>query len=360
MFIDETGIKVASGRGGDGLVSFHREKFIPKGGPDGGDGGDGGDVIMRATLSLTTLAGVQHARTYRAGNGNAGGTANKSGKRGQDLIIELPVGTLVRDALRGHVLRDLANEDDEVVIATGGRGGRGNRRFATSTNRTPRQATPGGHGESRALKLELRLVADAGLVGLPNAGKSTFLSRVSAARPKVADYPFTTLEPVLGLVNMGDSGMVLADIPGLIEGAHEGAGLGDRFLRHVARTRVLLHLVDGSHGPEAAALAYRTIRTELAHAGLGLDLKPEVVAVTKMDAVLEPDAVLAAVAAESGRRVLPLSSATGEGVSSVLGRLVEVLAEIEPIGKPEPRKPSKQRPPVDPGPSPGQSDLETP
>lgn len=371
MFIDETEIVVSSGRGGDGMVSFRREKYIPRGGPDGGDGGNGGDVVLRAKANLNTLAGIQHLRHYKAESGRPGGTANKTGRRGEARVIELPVGTLVRDAERGHVLRDLKAEGDEVVIAAGGRGGRGNKSFASSTNRTPRQATPGKLGETRRLSLELRLVADVGLLGLPNAGKSTFLSRVSSARPKVADYPFTTLSPVLGLVDSDDKGMVIADIPGLIEGAHDGAGLGDRFLRHVARTRVLLHLVDGTAGTEAALEAWRAIRRELELAGLDLGGKPELLAVTKADAAPEARDVAAALAAEAGAEVVILSSVSGEGLAAVLGRLRALVDEtreeqasagrprvIPPHKLPQPEadedgkegrpQPSKQEPEGDP------------
>jgi GTP-binding protein len=327
VFIDETEIVVSSGRGGDGMLSFRREKYIPRGGPDGGDGGNGGDVVLRAMANLNTLAGIQHLRHYKAEVGRSGGTANKTGRRGESLVIELPVGTLVRDAERGHVLRDLKADGDEVVIAAGGRGGRGNKSFASSTNRTPRQTTQGKLGETRRLSLELRLVADVGLLGLPNAGKSTFLSRVSSARPKVADYPFTTLSPVLGLVDSDDKGMVIADIPGLIEGAHDGAGLGDRFLRHVARTRVLLHLVDGTAGAEGALEAWRTIRRELDLAGLDLGDKPELLAVTKADAAPEAQEVADALAEETGAEVVVLSSVSGAGLAAVLGRLRALVDE---------------------------------
>ena len=348
MFIDETEIVVSSGRGGAGLVSFRREKYVPRGGPDGGDGGRGGDVILRAVGRLNTLAGIQHARHYRAENGSPGGTANRHGANGEDLVLEVPVGTLVRDAERGHVLRDLRHEGDEVVIAGGGTGGKGNKHFANATNRAPRESTPGRPSESRRLRLELRLVADVGLVGLPNAGKSTFLSRISAARPKVADYPFTTLKPVLGRVEGDDLGLIVADIPGLIEGAHEGAGLGDRFLRHVARTRVLLHLVDGTEGPEAACRAWTTVRQELALSGLGMETKLELIAVSKLDAVADPDAVIAALARASGADVLGLSSATGAGVHEILGRLRRMVEDLTPAGKMPPAPPSKTRPPVEP------------
>ena len=350
------------------MVSFRREKYVPRGGPDGGAGGKGGDVILRGVSNLNTLAGIQHLRTYRADSGRSGGTANKTGRRGPALVIELPVGTLVRDAERGHVLRDLAGEGDELIIAHGGKGGRGNKSYASATNRTPRQSTSGLPGETRRLRLELRLVADVGLLGLPNAGKSTFLSRVSSARPKVADYPFTTLSPVLGLVDGDDRGMVLADIPGLIEGAHAGAGLGDRFLRHVARTRVLLHLVDGTLGPEGAVQAWSTIRQELTLSGLDLDHKSELLAVTKLDAVLDAEPVRAALAQASGAEVAVISSVSGVGLARVLGQLrllVDEAMESGPSssadapGKDGPPGASKQGPAVeatDPPQHPGPGD----
>jgi GTP-binding protein len=293
MFIDETEIVVSSGKGGDGLVSFRREKYIPKGGPDGGDGGRGGSILLRANGHKNTLAGIQH----------------------------------------GRQLRDLDHAGLEIVIVKGGNGGKGNKRFAGPTNQTPRRATTGREGETRRLKLELRLVADVGLVGLPNAGKSTFLRRVSAARPKVADYPFTTLEPVLGLVVRDDDGLLIADIPGLVEGAHEGAGLGSRFLRHVQRTRVLLHLVDGLVGPEQAVIDYRTIRAELAQSGFDLHERRTVVAVSRCDGLEDPEQVAQALRQESGGPVFVLSSQSGVGVHEVLGALEEQLTLLQEDGK---------------------------
>jgi GTP-binding protein len=345
MFIDETEITVSSGRGGDGVVSFRRERYVPKGGPDGGDGGHGGSVILKASGHLSTLAGIQHRRHYKASPGKAGGANNCFGKRGEDLLIEVPVGTIVRDAERGHVLRDLDHDGLEVAVVTGGRGGRGNKHFAHATNQTPRQSTIGMPGETRRLRLELRLVADVGLVGLPNAGKSTFLRRVSAARPKVAEYPFTTLEPMLGIAEVDEDQLVIADIPGLIEGAHEGSGLGDRFLRHIARTRVLMHLVDAAAGVEEVVPAWRTIREELTRAGLGLEDKHVLVVASRADTVEDPSEICAALAAACGSEVLPLSSQTGAGVPEVLRRLAELVADAgrEPetgkAGGTEPSKP---------------------
>ncbi|GJM22318.1 MAG: GTPase Obg [Planctomycetota bacterium] len=342
MFIDETEIEVSSGRGGHGMSSFRREKYIPRGGPDGGDGGHGGNVILRAVIHLNTLGGLQHKRKYSADNGGGGGTALKSGKRGDDLVLEVPVGTLVKDAQRGHVLKDLAVADDEVVVVQGGVGGKGNKHFAHATNQAPRRTTEGQPGETRRLKLELRLVADVGLVGLPNAGKSTFLSRVSRANPKIADYPFTTLRPMLGMVESGyDDGMVIADIPGLIEGAHEGAGLGDRFLRHIQRTRILLHLVDAGVGAEQAALDWRTIRGELEASGHGLDDRPHVVAVSKIDVAADAAEVASALESAGAGTVSSFSSATGTGLPELLGRLRQMLAELaEGGGKPQASGPS--------------------
>jgi len=343
MFIDETEITVSSGRGGDGVVSFRREKFVPRGGPDGGDGGRGGDVVLRANPNVNTLAGIQHGRHYRAGAGRAGGGSNKSGLAGEPLLIEVPVGTLVRDAERGHVLRDLDRPGLELTVVQGGAGGRGNRHFAHATNQTPRQATSGRPAETRRLRLELRLVADVGIVGLPNAGKSTFLSRVSAARPKVADYPFTTLEPVLGLVELGDDGLLLADIPGLVAGASQGVGLGSRFLRHIQRTRVLLHLVDACAGAEQVVADWRTVRQELAASGLDLDRRPCVLALSRTDAAPDSAALAASLSAAAGQPVLQLSAHTGHGVGEVLTALQAEIAKLGVGGKTGPPPASKQQ-----------------
>jgi len=342
VFVDETEIVVVSGRGGDGVVHFRREKYVPKGGPDGGDGGRGGGVVLRAAGHLNTLAKVQHGRTYRAGDGRPGEGGQRTGASGTTLVIDVPPGTLVRDAERGHVLRDLARVGDEVVIVEGGAGGRGNRRFASPTNQVPRRATPGRPGQQRRLRLELKLVADVGLLGLPNAGKSTFLSRVSAARPKVADYPFTTLAPSLGLVDRGDHELVVADIPGLIEGSHRGAGLGDRFLRHVERTRVLLHLVDGVEGPEAAVAAWRTIREELRRSSTALAAKPTLVALSRVDACPDPEAARAALREAGADPVLPLSSVSGTGVRAVLAALDALVARARETGQEEARGPRRR------------------
>jgi GTP-binding protein len=329
MFIDEVEISVCSGRGGDGAVSFRREKYIPFGGPDGGNGGRGGDVILRANPHLNTLSALRHQRHVRAADGGPGGPSNCSGRSAQDLVVDVPVGTIVRDGARGQQLRDLDQAGAEVVVVAGGAGGRGNASFKHALNRTPRKSTPGQPGETRKLRLELRLVADVGLIGLPNAGKSTFLARVSAARPKVADYPFTTLQPMLGVAQVGEQELVVADLPGLIEGAHRGAGLGDRFLRHVARTRVLLHLVDAAAGAEQAVVAWRTVNDELRLAGLGLEDKPVVVAASRADATLEAQEVATALQAACGAPVSVLSAHVGTGVSEVLLRLLAARQQAE-------------------------------
>ncbi len=285
MFVDEAEIYVKAGNGGDGAVRFRREAKVPRGGPFGGDGGDGGDVIFHARPGLDTLLDLRRQYHWRAENGHPGDTKDMSGAAGKDLVIDVPAGTLIYDKDRGVLLKDLDKEGMQVVIARGGKGGRGNSRFATATNQTPRFAEPGGMGEERHLALELKLIADVGLVGLPNAGKSTLLSRLSAAHPKIADYPFTTLQPNLGIVEAGaERRFVMADLPGLIEGAHAGVGLGDEFLRHVERTRLLVHLVEVEpHSHQAPADAYKTIRGELASYSPALAAKPEIVVLTKAD-----------------------------------------------------------------------------
>src|SRR5437899_9833942 len=265
MFVDRVTLYVKGGDGGRGCCSFRREKYVPRGGPDGGDGGDGGSVIVRAVAGTDSLADVVHRKHWRAPNGGNGGSANCHGRRARDLVIPVPPGTIIRDRDRGHVLRDLTGDGQEVAVARGGRGGRGNRAFATAVNQAPREFQPGTPGEERWVVLELKVIADAGLIGLPNAGKSTLLGRLSRATPQVADYPFTTRHPNLGQVTIGgERAFILADLPGLIEGAHEGVGLGHEFLRHVERTRVLVHLVeplrpDGSDPFEN----YQMVRREL-------------------------------------------------------------------------------------------------
>jgi GTP-binding protein len=326
MFVDRLVIYVKGGDGGAGACSFRREKYVPKGGPDGGDGGDGGDVILRAVAGADSLADLTSKKHYRAEDGQRGMSANCHGRRGESLILRVPPGTVVRDRDRGHVLRDLVHADDEVVIAQGGRGGRGNAAFATSTNRAPRHFQPGTPGEERWIVLELKVIADVGLVGLPNAGKSTLLSRLSRATPEIADYPFTTKQPNLGMVTIGDErAFVLADLPGLIEGASEGVGLGHEFLRHVERTRVLIHLVepfplDGSD-PVAN---YGIIRRELELYGPATAGKPEVVAMSKAELTDSADA-RERLAAAIGRPVLAISSVTGQGLADLVRAVVALL-----------------------------------
>ncbi len=328
MFVDELEITVRAGKGGDGCLSFRREKFLPKGGPDGGDGGDGGDVVFCPSPHENTLFGLTGRAVFAAGAGQPGGSRDCTGRRGEDLEIEVPVGTVVLDAERGHVLRDLDEPGARFVVVRGGRGGRGNRRFASSTNRTPRQTEAGTAGEERKVRLSLKLIADVGLIGLPNAGKSTLLATLSRARPRVAAYPFTTLEPHLGIVETGaGSGFVMADIPGLIEGAHQGKGLGDRFLKHVERTRVLLHLVDCQSEDDPVA-AYRTIRAELAGHSADLAGRRCLLVATKVED--EASARRAAeLGAALGEPVLSISAATRRGLDELLRAIGALLADVE-------------------------------
>ena len=319
MFIDHARIEVSSGRGGAGCISFRREKYVPKGGPDGGNGGRGGDVWLRVNPHVRTLLDCRETLRYRAVNGGAGSGNNRSGKHGDDVTVWLPPGTLVRDVETGEVLGDLTGPEDALLVAKGGRGGRGNAMFATATNQAPRRADPGEVGISRTIELELKLIADVGLVGLPNAGKSTLLARISRARPKIADYPFTTLEPGLGIVKVGDERQfVAADIPGLIEGAHQGKGLGFQFLRHIERTRVIALLCDAtSPDPDQdAALVERELREYSA----ALAEKPRIRVFTKAD-VLAPEerAERAARARAAGESMI--SAHTGEGVKELLEEL---------------------------------------
>jgi len=336
-FIDEAIIEAVAGDGGNGRVSFRREKYVPRGGPDGGDGGRGGDVVFVADRNLATLRDHRYQREFAAGRGEDGGTNQRSGANGADVVVRVPVGTLILDAGApggAEPLCDLAADGLRFVAARGGRGGFGNVRFATSTRQTPEFANPGLAGERRRLRLSLKLIADVGLVGLPNAGKSTLLSRISAARPKVAAYPFTTLVPGLGVAQCGERRFVVADIPGLIEGASRGAGLGDRFLRHIERTRVIAHLVDVGTAllEERDPLAdYETVRAELAAYGAGLEARPEIVVLNKVDLLADRSVLkdLAEALRQRGSEVLLLSGATGEGVAELLAALVRALGAEE-------------------------------
>ena len=326
-FLDQAKIYCRSGDGGNGVVAFRRERFIEFGGPDGGDGGRGGNIEFEALQNLNTLIDFRYTQHFRAPKGGNGAGANKTGAGARDVVIKVPVGTQIFDDDQETLLADLDVPGKRVVLLRGGDGGHGNSHFKSSTNRAPRRADKGWPGEERWVWLRLKLIADAGLVGLPNAGKSTFLSVVSAARPKVADYPFTTLHPQLGVVRLSDTQeFVLADIPGLIEGAHEGAGLGVRFLGHVERCAVLLHLVDGAAGNVVDA--WRTVREELSSYGGGLIDKPEILALNKTDAMTprEASARRSALARASGRDVHVISAVSGQGVPEVLQALWREVA----------------------------------
>ena len=327
-FLDQAKIFIRSGAGGPGAVSFRREKFIEYGGPDGGDGGKGGDIIFEAVEGLNTLIDFRYTQHFRAPRGKGGAGRNQTGAGGDDLVIRVPVGTQILSEDKEHVLLDMTEIGQRVTLLKGGDGGRGNASYKTSTNRAPRQHGTGWPGEEMWVWLRLKLIADAGLVGLPNAGKSTFLNAVSNAKAKVGDYPFTTLHPKLGVVRHKGVDFVLADIPGLIEGAAEGAGIGDRFLGHVERTKVLLHLVDAN--VEDVAVAYRTVRDELEVYGAGLDDKPEVIALNKVDTIDSElaEALVAELQSESGATVIPVSGATGEGVDKVLDALLQRLGGL--------------------------------
>jgi GTPase len=332
-FIDEAKIYVRAGDGGRGCVSFRREKYIPFGGPNGGDGGKGGDVVLVATASHNTLLSLKYNQHHVAKSGGHGEGSNRTGKSSPDLEILVPVGTLVMDFESGETLADLVEEGQRHVIAQGGIGGRGNARFATSKNRAPRYAQPGIPGEERWIRLELKLLADVGIIGLPNVGKSTFISRVSAARPKIADYPFTTLTPHLGVVRYGDDyrTFVLADIPGLIEGAHEGIGMGIQFLRHIERTSLLLHILDISREEtDTGWHDYEVINSELASYSPDLISKPQIVAINKTDLPITRQKLTETLAifSERGIVIYPFSAATGEGIPALLHAIGEALQTI--------------------------------
>ncbi|OQY08147.1 MAG: GTPase ObgE [Desulfobacteraceae bacterium 4572_123] len=326
-FIDEAIITVQSGDGGAGCVSFRREKFIPRGGPDGGDGGKGGDVIFKTTSRKRTLYDFRFQKHFKAKNGKNGQGSSRTGGNGSELIIEVPAGTVISQSETGEILKDFVETDDTFIVAAGGRGGQGNQRFKTSTNRAPKFAQPGEPGQTLKLKLELKLLADVGIIGFPNAGKSTLISVISSARPKIDNYPFTTLSPNLGVVNTGwGEPFAVADIPGLIEGAHQGAGLGIRFLRHIERTRILIHLVD------AAAIdvndpmkAYRAINREIGLYSRELSKRPQVVVLNKLDLPEAQTAAEAFKAAAGDIDVLLISAVTGKGTRALKSRLAEIL-----------------------------------
>ena len=326
-FFDEARITVQSGDGGRGCLSFRREKYVPRGGPDGGDGGKGGDVILRSTSRRRTLYPFHLKRQFKAKNGAHGQGKQKTGKNGQDLIIEIPPGTLVKDVESNQVLKDFTAAGESYIVVRGGKGGRGNARFKTSTNRAPRHTQPGETGEFRELKLELKLLADVGIIGLPNAGKSTLISKISSATPKIGDYPFTTLTPTLGVVETGwGEPFVVADIPGLIEGAHQGAGLGTQFLRHIERTRILIHLIDAATiDPDHPLNAYETVNKELKSFNARLTQKPQIVVLNKMDLAGTPEAADAFTAALPHEPVILISAVKKKGVRKLISRILELL-----------------------------------
>jgi GTP-binding protein len=337
VFIDEAKIRVMAGDGGNGCVAFRREKFVPRGGPSGGDGGKGGDIWMESSERHNTLVHFRFNPEYKAQRGRHGEGSNKTGSDGVDIVLKVPVGTLVYDDATGERIHDFSQPDERIVIARGGRGGRGNARFATPTHQAPREHELGKPGQERVLRLELKLLADVGLVGFPNVGKSTLIARISAARPKIADYPFTTLVPNLGVVALGESdgphpiSFVVADIPGLIEGAHSGAGLGTQFLRHIERTRLLVHLVDvsDSSGRSDPVEDFQVIVHELGSFGAGLEMKPRLVAASKID-VANPEklAKLKRYCSRYKLALFPISAVTGEGIEKLTWAIAHRLQEL--------------------------------
>ena len=334
-FLDEAKVYIASGAGGNGCVSFRREKFIEFGGPNGGDGGKGGNVVVEAVTGLNTLIDYRYQQHFKAQRGGNGMGKDRAGANGKDVVLKVPVGTQVYEEDGETLIADLTQVGEHVTISKGGNGGFGNAHFKSSTNRAPRRANPGQPGEERTIRLRLKLIADAGLIGLPNAGKSTFLAAVSAAKPKIADYPFTTLHPQLGVVEVNGREFVLADLPGLIEGAHEGTGLGDRFLGHTERCRVLLHLVDGT--VEDAGAAYKIVRDELEAYGQGLTEKPEIVALSKSDA-MTPEAIkiqIATLKKACKKTPMVLSAQSGQGVQEALRVLAAIIEKARNNPQPE-------------------------
>jgi len=338
-FIDEAFITVQSGDGGNGCVSFRREKYVPRGGPDGGDGGKGGDVVLVSSSDRRTLYPFRFQHEFRAERGAAGQGRQKTGKSGSDALIEVPPGTLIRDAGTGEVVKDFSKPGETFIVARGGRGGKGNTHFKSSTHRTPRLSQPGEPGETRRLKLELKLLADVGIVGLPNAGKSTLISVISAVKPKIADYPFTTLVPNLGVVKAGErEPFVVADIPGLIEGAHQGAGLGIRFLRHVERTRIFVHLIDAAGiDPQKPLAAYDAVNAELALYSSSLARKPRIIVLNKLDLPgSEERASAFRRALKKRQKVYLISAATGKGIAPLLTEVSRRLDELRHEPPPDP------------------------
>ena len=345
VFIDEARIQVKAGNGGNGCMAFRREKFVPRGGPSGGDGGRGGDVVMESSERHNTLIHFRFNPEYKAERGRHGEGSQRTGREGEDVVLKVPVGTIVYDEATGEKVFDFSRPDERMVIARGGRGGRGNARFATSTHQAPRECEPGRPGEERVLRLELKLLADVGLVGYPNVGKSTLISRISAARPKIADYPFTTLEPNLGVVAVGEEpeviSYVVADIPGLIEGAHTGAGLGTQFLRHVERTRLLVHLIDVSDGsgrPDPVK-DFEVIMNELVNFGAGLEQKPMIVVASKIDAVNKDKLAKLKRFCKSKKHpyeLFEISAVTGEGVEELKWAMARKVEDLRRTSEPEP------------------------
>jgi len=335
MFIDEAKIRVKAGDGGNGCLAFRREKFVPRGGPSGGDGGKGGDIYMESSERHNTLVHFRFNPEYKAQRGRHGEGSNRTGREGEDILLKVPVGTILYDDETGAKIHDFSHADERIVVARGGRGGRGNAQFATSTHQAPREVETGRPGEERVYRLELKLLADAGLVGYPNVGKSTLISRISAARPKIADYPFTTLEPNLGVVVVGEEpeqkSFVVADIPGLIEGAHSGAGLGMQFLRHIERTRLLVHLVDvsDSSGRPDPVKDVEVITSELASFGAGLEQKPTIMVASKIDAAnKEKLARLKRYCKKQGLELFAVSAVTGKGIEELKYAIAEKVEEL--------------------------------
>jgi GTP-binding protein len=335
MFIDEATIRVKAGDGGNGCLAFRREKFVPRGGPSGGDGGRGGDILMESSERHNTLVHFRFNPEYKAERGRHGEGSNRTGREGADVVLKVPVGTILYDAESGEKVHDFSHTDERIVIARGGRGGRGNAQFATSTHQAPREHEPGRPGEERTFRLELKLLADVGLVGYPNVGKSTLISHISAARPKIADYPFTTLQPNLGVVVVGkppeDKSFVVADIPGLIEGAHSGAGLGTQFLRHIERTRLLVHLVDvsDSSGRPDPVKDVEVITGELESFGAGLEQKPVIMVASKIDVANKDKlASLKKYCKKQGLELFPISAVTGKGVADLKYAMAERVEQV--------------------------------